>query len=181
MSSLRAQRARSKRPQGVIVYEGKSQIDGEPIIVIATGFQRRSANPKTGNMLQTWILRRDINPFAAIHDGADTSICGDCPLRGIIERSRGKQRSVNRRRACYVSVHQAPLAVFQAYQRGRYELFDNGRHLGYAAAACSASVHTAIPAPRRMQPGRRLQRLQAGARATPISGASVDSGASGVL
>ncbi len=64
-------------------------------------------------MLQTWILRRDVNPFAAIHNGADASICGDCPLRGIIDKSN--RRRVNRRRACYVSVHQAPLAVLNAY------------------------------------------------------------------
>jgi hypothetical protein len=72
-------------------------IDGEPIVVIATGFKRSSANPKTGDMLQTWILRRDVAPFAAIHNGADASICGDCPLRGIIERSGCKHRTVNRR------------------------------------------------------------------------------------
>jgi hypothetical protein len=129
MSSLRAQRARTKRLQGLILYEGPSQIDGKPIVVIATGFHRRSQNPKTGDMLQTWILRRDINPFAAIHSGADGSICGACPLRGVIERSRGKHRTINRRRACYVSVHQAPLAVYQAYKRGRYELFAKSRHL----------------------------------------------------
>jgi hypothetical protein len=127
MSSLSAQRARSKRPQGVILYNGPSMIDGKPIVVIATGFQRRSANPKTGDMLQTWILRRDVNPFAAIHNGADASICGACPLRGIIDKS--KRRSVNRRRACYVSVHQAPLAVFRAFKRGRYEPFNKQSHI----------------------------------------------------
>lgn len=129
MISLRAPRARTKRPQGLILHEGPSLIDGKPIVVIATGFQRRSANPKTGNMVQTWILRSDINPFAAIQNGQDSSVCGDCPLRGIIERSQGKHSRVNRRRACYVSVHQAPLAVFQAYQRGRYERFEKNEHL----------------------------------------------------
>jgi hypothetical protein len=104
-------------------------IDGEPIVVIATGFQRASANPKTGNMIQTWILRSDVNPFTTIHSGADASICGDCPLRGLIERTHGQHRTVNRRRACYVSVHQAPLAVYQAYQRGSYEPFNKSRHL----------------------------------------------------
>jgi hypothetical protein len=102
-------------------------IDGEPIVVIATGFQRRSANPKTGDMIQSWILRRDVNPFVAIHTGADASICGNCPLRGVIDKS--KRRSVNRRRACYVSVHQAPLAVYKAYKRGRYEPFDRQSHI----------------------------------------------------
>ena len=129
MSSLCAQRTRTKRPQGVVLYEGPSQIDGSPIVVIATGLRRVSANPKTGRMIQTWILRRDVNPFAAIHTGADESICGSCPLRGIVERTDGQHKTVNRRRACYVSVHQSPLAVWQAYRRGRYEAFDRRQHL----------------------------------------------------
>ena len=130
MSILRAQRARTQhRPLGVILYDGPSMLDGEPIIVIATGFRRGSANPKTGDMLQTWILRRDVKPFAAIHTGADASICGACPLRGIIERANGQHATVNRRRGCYVNVHQAPTAVYQAFLRGRYEPFDRGQHL----------------------------------------------------
>ena len=127
MSILRVRAARSQRPQGLVLYNRPSMIDGEPIVVIATGFQRVSENPKTGNMIQTWILRSDVNPVEAIHTGQDASICGDCPLRGIIETSQ--HRTVNRRRACYVNVHQAPLAVYQAYQRGRYEPFNKREHL----------------------------------------------------
>jgi hypothetical protein len=98
-------------------------------VVIATGFQRSSANPKTGDMLQTWILRRDIAPFQAIHNGADASICGDCPLRGILEQSNGQFATVNRRRSCYVNVHQTPTAVYHAFTRGRYEAFGRRHHL----------------------------------------------------
>ena len=129
MSILGARGAHSHRPLGLILYDGPSMLDGEPIVVIATGFKRSSANPKTGDMLQTWILRRDVAPFQAIHNGADASICGDCPLRGIIERANGKHRTVNRRRACYVNVHQAPTAVYHAFTRGRYEAFDRRHHL----------------------------------------------------
>ncbi len=119
------------KPLGVVLYEGPSEIDGQPIVCIATGFRRRTANNKTGDMVQTWILRSDVNPFAAIHNGQDESVCGDCPLRGILESARGgRHNTVNRRRACYVNVHQAPRAVFQAYQRGRYEPFDRRWHLG---------------------------------------------------
>ena len=39
MSILSVRAARSQRPQGVILYEGPSMLDGEPIIVIATGLQ----------------------------------------------------------------------------------------------------------------------------------------------
>ena len=115
------------KPLGVILYEGPSLIDGQSIAVIATGFQRPTANTKTGNMLQTWIVRADVNPLEAIHTGQDVSICGDCPLRGMLETRQ--RRTVNRRRACYVNVHQAPLAVYHAYRRGRYEPFDSAQHL----------------------------------------------------
>ena len=106
------------KPLGIVLYQGPSQLDGESIVVIATGFQRPSANAKTGDMLQTWILRSDVNPLAAIHTGRDVSVCGDCPLRGFLEGNG--RRTVNRRRACYVAIHQAPLAVYDAYRRGRY-------------------------------------------------------------
>jgi hypothetical protein len=112
---------------GLILYEGPSLIDGAPIAVIATGFQRRSANGKTGDMVQTWIIRADLNPLQAIRTGQDSSICGACPLRGILQDTgRG---IVNRRRACYVAIHQAPLAVFHAYRRGRYEPFNSAQFL----------------------------------------------------
>jgi hypothetical protein len=129
MSILRADAARLQRPTGVILYDGPSMLDGSPIVVIATGLRRTSANPKTGDMVQTWILPRDVNPFAAIHSGQDASVCGNCPLRGFLEQSPGKHATVNRRRACYVNVHQAPLAVWRAFVRGRYTRFDARRHL----------------------------------------------------
>jgi len=77
--------------------------------------------------VQTWILRRNVHPFAAIHNGGDKSICGDCPMRGIIDRSEG--RSVNRQRSCYVSVHQAPNGIWGAYKCGVYTTFDASKHL----------------------------------------------------
>ena len=129
MSNSSAKRTRRQRLLGAILYDGPSMIDGEPIAVIATGFKRASANPKTGDMLQTWVLRSDMKPFSAVHSGADASICGSCPLRGIVEKSNGQHATVNRRRACYVNVHQAPTAVYQAFTRGRYEPFDAGQHL----------------------------------------------------
>jgi hypothetical protein len=105
-------------PNGFILYEGPSAIDGAPIVVIATGFANSSANAKTGDMIQTWILRADIAPHHAVKTGADASICGQCPhrpaLRGSIEASG--QAFV----PCYVKTFQAPLSVFNAYQRGIY-------------------------------------------------------------
>jgi hypothetical protein len=124
-------RARAKPPLGVILYEGPSLLDGAPIVVVATGFRRRTANSKTGDMVQTWILRSDVNPVEAIHTGQDASICGDCPFRGVVEQT--EQGAVNRRRSCYVAVHQAPLAVYRAYRAGRYVSFCRAEHLALFA------------------------------------------------
>lgn len=95
---------------GYVIYEGPSALDGAPIVAIATGFKRASVNTKTGAMIQTWILRADTHPQEAIANGLDSSICGQCPLRG----TQGKQRS------CYVRVEQAPSAVWKAWRRGAY-------------------------------------------------------------
>ena len=57
-----------------IIYSGPSELDGAPIIVVATF---ASKNSKTGDMVQVWIMRADIAPHLAKHSGADSSICGD--------------------------------------------------------------------------------------------------------
>jgi hypothetical protein len=62
-----------------IIYNGPSQLDGAPIVVIATYSNR---NRKTGAVLQTYVLRADVNPLEASKTGADYSICGACPMRG---------------------------------------------------------------------------------------------------
>jgi hypothetical protein len=90
---------------GFILWQGASLLDGAPIVVIAT---TKTENRKTGNMVQTWILRSDIDPVAAAKTGADASICGDCPQRWFLKGQ------------CYVNLGQAPLAVFRAFQRGAY-------------------------------------------------------------
>lgn len=105
----------AKQPQGVILYEGPSKLDGEPIVVIATGLANGSRNRKTGAMIQTYIIRSDQSPFEAVKSGADVSICGDCPHRGD---GTGKGRS------CYVNLGHGPRAVYAAYQRGAYERVD---------------------------------------------------------
>jgi hypothetical protein len=95
---------------GVVLYEGPSRIDGAPIVCIACRITEASGNAKTGAMVQTFILPRDVDPNKALKTGADSSVCGDCKLRPIL---KGKTR-------CYVRVYQAPLSVWNAYQRGRY-------------------------------------------------------------
>jgi hypothetical protein len=109
-------------PNGVIVYEGPSQLDGEPIVAVATGIAKSSQNSKTGTMVQVYIVRSDVSPTTAINEGQDKSVCGTCPLRGIIENGR------NRARGCYVSVRNAPRSVFMAFKNQRYPKFDPEVH-----------------------------------------------------
>lgn len=98
---------------GLVVYNGPSLWDGEPIVMIVTGVSRRSQNPKTGDMLQTWILREDMHPVEALQSGSDSTICGDCPMRP----------DENGHRTCYVSMN-APGAIWKAYRAGNYETVD---------------------------------------------------------
>lgn len=91
--------------KGVVLYDGLSLLDNQPIIVIATF---NSLNMKTGNVIQTWILRKDISPTEAVRTGQDVSICGKCPHRHF---SGG---------GCYVVPFQAPLNVWKHYHNGKY-------------------------------------------------------------
>lgn len=104
------------RPNGVIVYEGPSQLDGSPIVVIATGLKNASQNPKTGDMINTWIIRSDIHPQNAQREGADISICGNCIHRGKFNPVSGRVED----RTCYVPM-QNIFSVFHAYKRGTYK------------------------------------------------------------
>ena len=113
-----------KRPRGVILWEGPSRINGEPIVVIAV---LHSENRKTGNMVQVFYLYRDQSPTVAINEGLDEAICGSCPLRGILANN-GNGRTTNRMRGCYVNVGQSPYAVWQAYQNGTYPQYERAAH-----------------------------------------------------
>lgn len=97
-------------------------LDGAPIVCIATGFARRTVNAKTGDMIQIWVLRADINPVEAINTGADYSVCGDCRHRGktLIAFGTSFLKTVNKMRSCYVKISQAPLAVWKCFKRGGY-------------------------------------------------------------
>lgn len=99
----------AKPPNGAILWEGPSVLDGSPIAVIATGLtDRRVRNQKTGDMIQTWIMRADMDPHDATKSGDDAAVCGQCPHRPALGG------------ACYVNVFQAPKSVWNTYKRGRY-------------------------------------------------------------
>lgn len=93
---------------GAVIYRGPSLIDGAPIVAIVTGLKRGSRNSKTGDMLQTWILREDVGPVEAAKSGLDHAVCGDCLHRPVNNGS------------CYVNLGQAPRNVWKAYQAGAY-------------------------------------------------------------
>lgn len=101
--------------RGVVFYQGPSMIDGSPIVGVATF---GTANGKTGNLVQTWIIRTDVEPTQALNTGADSAICGNCPLRGTVVQTADGLR--NKGRSCYVLVQQAPLAVYRSFQKGNY-------------------------------------------------------------
>ena len=107
-----------KQPNGYILYEGPSAINGKPIVVIATGFANKSSNAKTGDMIQTWIIPADIAPHHAVKTGDDESICGGCPHRPALKQqllASGMEFV-----PCYVKTFQAPLSVYNGYKRGIY-------------------------------------------------------------
>ncbi len=99
------------KPRGFVFYDGPSALDGAPIIGIVV---LRSANVKTGDLVQTFILRADQSPLAAIDSGADASICGDCVHRGDDTRVR----------TCYVDVGKSVQSVYAACVRVAYQLLD---------------------------------------------------------
>lgn len=97
----------------MVVWQGVSQLDGvTPIVVLATydtrGGDSSSQNAKTGGMVQTFVLRDDVDPLEAKRLGLDEAICGTCPHRA--RQSGGSD-------ACYVNVGQAPLSTWRAYKR----------------------------------------------------------------
>lgn len=101
---------KSPARKGYILYKGPSVLDGAPIIVVAT---MSTNNEKTGDMIQTWIMREDVSPIEASAQKLDSSVCGMCPHRTSLKG------------ACYVTLHQAPLAVWKSYKKGNYKDLDS--------------------------------------------------------
>jgi hypothetical protein len=84
---------------GVILWESAT------MVAIVTGLKTRSANRKTGPMLQVWILPRWRNPAER---GADHAVCGTCPHSSLRDGD------------CYVERGKAPAGVWRCYRRGGY-------------------------------------------------------------
>lgn len=99
----------AKKISGFVFYDGPSMLDGSPILGIAI---LNSENAKTGDMVQTFIIRADIAPVEAIKAGADVSICGNCKHRPLLGGT------------CYVNVGQSVQSVYSAWMRGAYPMID---------------------------------------------------------
>ena len=100
---------RSRKPLGIILYQGPSLLDSKQIVVIANTLNK-SENEKTGNMIQCWILRADIPPILAQKLGMDFSICGDCKLKHF--------------NSCYVNLAHGPEQIYDAFHRRRYVYYE---------------------------------------------------------
>lgn len=99
------------KPLGLILYDGPSLINGKRIIMIATGFKRKSRNKKTGDMIMTWILCADKDPMAANRCGDDVAVCSSCKHRHF--------------RSCYVNLAHGPHHVYKAWLDGAYTEMDS--------------------------------------------------------
>ena len=114
-----------RKPTGYVIYAGPSLLDAAPIVVVAIP---KSGNRKTGNMVQTYVVRADIDPITANREGLDYSVCGHCPHRGKADSN--KRAGLAPGRSCYVNLGQGPLGVYRTFKRGRY-----ARAVGHAAIA----------------------------------------------
>ena len=153
---------------GTILYRGPSEFDGSPIVVIAT---HKTANRKTGDMIQTWIIRARIHPVRAVAIGADVGVCGDCPSRRHhdtaaaarnVARTEFAQNDPNGAKMnpnaqpgvgmCYVNVGQAPRSVYEAFRAGSYttdptelyELLAGGKRLRIGSYGDPAAVPLSV-------------------------------------
>lgn len=105
---------KTKKPIGFVVYEGPSILDGSPIVVIVNRIFTKSDNVKTGDIVQSFIIRSDVSPLDALKTGEDSAICGDCEHRpALVKAGNGKA-------PCYVNVGRSVMSVFGAYKRGSY-------------------------------------------------------------
>lgn len=109
--------SKQAKPVSSVIYSGPSMIDGSPIVVIAIV---KPNNVKTGNMIQTYIIRSDIDPLTASKTGQDYSICGNCIHRGKPTEDVKKKQAVDR--SCYVTLYHGPLQVYKAFKRHVYPM-----------------------------------------------------------
>lgn len=92
----------------------------ETIVCVAI---RGSKNAKTGNMLQSYIILKDVDPITGNRLGLDSAICGQCPHRGTANPDKLKGFADNR--TCYVNLGQGVMQVYKAYKAGKYPILSH--------------------------------------------------------
>jgi hypothetical protein len=94
-------------PSAVVLWEGPSRLKPKTsILVIATSIRDKSVNPKTNDMVQVYIILRDVHPTMATRTGADAAVCGNC-------RFRPKKKG-----GCYTNTSWAPANLWRRYREG---------------------------------------------------------------
>jgi hypothetical protein len=121
---------------GAVFYRGPSLLTGDAIVGVLTGLEGGSHNPKTGPMVQAWIIRSDVAPMAAVRANVDDAICGDCKYRG--------RDGFDRR--CFVSPWLGPNNVFKRLDEYIEASWDEmaalveGRHVRLGAYGDPAAI-----------------------------------------
>jgi len=103
------------RPNTIELWRGESALTGDPIVALASCLARPSRNDKTGDMIQTWILRQDMSPIRASAEDMDDAVCGDCKFRAG--------------NGCYVALR-SPQAVWKTWKAGNVPAADHRRLQG---------------------------------------------------
>lgn len=115
---------------GYVLWEGQSLSDRQPIACVATGL-KRTRNPKTGKMIQTFLFRQDINPCHAVKSGDDSSICNNCPLRQYTVKRLAERLGLkhgHRPPMCYVTTHFSVRNVWYWWGHGSYSLLPRNQY-----------------------------------------------------
>lgn len=84
-----AAKRRAGIPNSFVIWRGPSELNGEEVIMYATGVTKPSENDGTGPMVQVWFMPADKSPIQSVKDLSSESVCGNCP---------------HKQRTCYVNV-----------------------------------------------------------------------------
>jgi len=106
---------RKRKETGCILWENRS--------IVCIAIYHRSQNRKTGAMVQTYIILKNIDPRDAIKNGMDRKICGTC-----IHRLRWDEILQKWVRTCYVNIGQGVCQVYKAYKKGNYSQYNPETH-----------------------------------------------------
>jgi len=142
-------------PNGVIIYDGPSALDGSPVVVVLTSLRGTSGNTKTSGdeagalpLAQTYIIPRAMLPepdatpatgartwFDALAAGSDAAVCGRCPLRPAAVAA-ARAAGLPAPDPCYVL--NGPPDVARAVANGRYPHVTLDVAAGYVRAMLTA-------------------------------------------